>query len=353
MAAGADAAQHAGRVVEPQQFAQAESAVEVIAGTGRDLGLLADGPLDHRGHATGNGQRIGHRMHHEGVHGHALLDGHAQLGQALPVPRRGVQPQHPGDLVGLLLVEAQDHVEAALELHDQVEGVTDVLPGALLRIGQVEEHLPARALQRRHQLRMQALPDRRHVREHGPVDEGHEARGGELGGELLLAVALAQVVPVDLLEGVVLAHHQLAVLELEGVGEPRLTDAVDLGACGERLEHRMQGRPSQRPHIGHADAQAGQRIGHDRAVAPQLGQHIHQLDIGAASSGGGQPLRVGGDGGDAIETDGVIALVHHVEDLVHEAVETHEGGQRRDLGRGGGEAGGDGCSEFGRVLHGR
>ena len=80
---------------------------------------------------------------------------------------------------------------------------------------------------------------------------------------------------MDLLEGVVLAHHQLAILELEGVGEAGLTDRVHFSAGGERLEYRVQGRPSQGTHVGHTDPEAGQRIGHDRTVATQLGQHIH------------------------------------------------------------------------------
>ena len=214
-------------------------------------------------------------MHHEGIHRNALLNGHTQFGQPLPIPWRGIHAQDSSDFISFLFVEPKDHVEATLELQDQVQCVTDVFGGALLWVGQVEEHLSARALQRGHEFSLEAFPNGRHVREHRPVDEGHEAGGFKLGSELLLAVALTQVVPVDLLEGVVLAHHQLAILELEGVGEAGLTDRVHFGTGGERLEHRVQGRPSQGTHVGHTDPEAGQRIGHDRPVATQLGQHIH------------------------------------------------------------------------------
>ena len=114
----------------------------------------------------------------------------------------------------------------------------------------------------------------------------------------------------------------------------------------------MQGRPSQGTHVRHADAQAGQCIGHDRTVAAQLGQHVHQFDIGAAAGCGSQSLRVGGDGRNAIEADGIVALVHHVKDFIHESIQTDKGGQRRNLSRGSGKAGGDGGTEFRRVLHG-
>ena len=41
------------------------------------------------------------------------------------------------------------------------------------------------------------------------------------------ADAADQVVPVDVLERLVLAEHQLAVLELQRIGVPRLADADD------------------------------------------------------------------------------------------------------------------------------
>ena len=42
-----------------------------------------------------------------------------------------------------------------------------------------------------------------------------------------------------------------------------------------------------------------------------------------------------------------------MKDLIHKAIQTDKGGQGRNLGRGGGQAGSDGGAKFRRVLHGQ
>ena len=139
MSARAHAAQQAVCIVESQQFPEAEAAVEVIPGTGGDLGLGAD--------------RTGHNIRASSRYGQGVCGGMHDEGSRPPRAwlsrRSGRQdPRHPAvcrrvparGQSRFLFVEAEDDVELRLELGDELQGTGDVAGEAhLLRIGEVED----------------------------------------------------------------------------------------------------------------------------------------------------------------------------------------------------------------------
>ena len=63
-------------------------------------------------------------------------------GELLELFRRrvgGAEVESGSDFAGLLLIESEDHLEVSLETGDEIQGLEEVLPGALFRIGEVEE----------------------------------------------------------------------------------------------------------------------------------------------------------------------------------------------------------------------
>ena len=236
------------------------------------------------------------------------------------------KPQGLADLDALLLVQAEDDVEVLLEGGDQLQGAQDVRLGPLLRVGEVNEQLAARALHAGADLLQHGGPDVAHVGEHGPVDEADEVGAAELGGELLLAEPGLDVLPVHLLQRLVLAEHDLAVLELQRVGVAGLGDGMHLRPLGEVGEDRVEVRIAEDAQVSHLQAEAGEGVGHDGAIAAQLVELADQFDVRAPAGGPGQALGELGDRRQAQVLVGALALVHHMEDVIDEAVQANKGG---------------------------
>jgi len=167
-------------------------------------------------------------------------------------------------------------------------------------------------------------PDLVHLRQHGPIDEGHEVRAGEPGGEFIRAKSCLDVFPVHLAEGLVFAQHDFAVLELQGVGVAWFSDRMHLGPLLEVGEDRMKIGITQVAKIRDLGAETGQCVGHDWAVAAQFGDLTDEFDVRALARGGFQPARQLGDGGEAQVFIRAFAFVHDVEDFVHKPVEADE-----------------------------
>jgi hypothetical protein len=127
---------------------------------------------------------------------------------------------------------------------------------------------------------------------------------------------------------------------------------VNLGAPGELGEDRMEMRISERADVGHLDAEAGQRVGHDRAVAAQLGALVDQFDVRAAARGACQALGQRVDGGQTLELFGVLALVHHMDDLIHKTIQADKGAHPAGTLHPGQKAGGGLFAELFRLQHG-
>src|ERR1035438_6774354 len=110
-ATGRDTHQEAAFGVEPEQLAQAEAGIEMIACAGCDLRLGGEGTL-HHGRAVRTGRKcVGGRVNHKRLHANALMDFLAALQQAFRRAVCGAHPQDFGDLVTFLLVQAQDHIK--------------------------------------------------------------------------------------------------------------------------------------------------------------------------------------------------------------------------------------------------
>src|SRR5207302_5974386 len=70
IAAGRDAHQNTRRVLETEKFSQTESGVEVVSGAGSNERFLHVRAIDERDFTSTDGQRIGHRMHHQRIDRH-------------------------------------------------------------------------------------------------------------------------------------------------------------------------------------------------------------------------------------------------------------------------------------------
>jgi hypothetical protein len=78
------------------------------------------------------------------------------------------------------------------------------------------------------------------VREHRPIDHGDERGGCEYADQLRLGHVGNQIGPIDVLEALMFAAHQLAIIELDRIGIAGLGDGMDRGASGKISEDRMQ-----------------------------------------------------------------------------------------------------------------
>ena len=76
-------------------------------------------------------------------------------------------------------------------------------------------------------------------------------------------------------------------------------------------------------------------LGHDGAVAAQFVELVDQFDVGAFAGGAGQARRELGNRRQALETFGVVALVHDVNDFIHETIQADKRGQFAGAGDGG------------------
>ena len=130
-----------------------------------------------------------------------------------------------------------------------------------------------------------------------------------------------------------LAEHELAVVELQRVGEPRVGDGVALGDAGKLLEDRVDRREAQGADVGHGQAGGGEGVGHDRAVAAELLQLGDQLDVARPAGRVDDPLAERAERRQRVVTLGVVPLVDHGDDRVDEAVEADH--HRRLADRGG------------------
>ena len=194
-----------------------------------------------------------------------------------------------------------------------------------LRIGQVKKQLAPRATELWANFVENGPPDVIHGGQHRPIDKTDELRFLDPPHKFVEAEARLDVVPVDLLERLVFALHDFAILELDGIRVPRLGDRMNIGNPGEVGEHGVDVGITEIAEVTYLESETGQGIGHDRTVAPELRQLDHHFDIGAFAGGPGEPLGVFGDGGQAEILLGALALVHHMEDFIDKAIEADEG----------------------------
>src|SRR5690606_36273547 len=99
-----------------------------------------------------------------------------------------------------------------------VEGARKVGALALLGVAKVEEEARRGGARFTTGQRDQPLEDAVHAREHGPVGAGREVGPEEEVAQALLAEYGEQALPVGVGDGVELAEHDLAVVELERAG---------------------------------------------------------------------------------------------------------------------------------------
>lgn len=120
----------------------------MIAGTGRDERLFHERSVHDGGRSVADREREGDRVNDQCIHRATLLNLDGQGRKAVARTVAGIQAEHLANLVGFLLVQAEDDFEVTVEAHDDFKGARDVLLRALLGIGEVEENLPARERRR-------------------------------------------------------------------------------------------------------------------------------------------------------------------------------------------------------------
>src|SRR5262245_25936302 len=103
-----------------------------------------------------------------------------------------------GDFESFLFVDAEDYLETALEIADELKGAGDVFVRAFFGVGEVEEKFAARTFDGGTGFVVERFPDLGHVRDHGPVHKGNEVGAGEMLEESVAAESFADVVPGDL-----------------------------------------------------------------------------------------------------------------------------------------------------------
>ena len=149
-----------------------------------------------------------------------------------------------------------------------------------------------------------------------------------------MAEAGLDAVPINLAQRGVLATNDFPVLEFQRVGVARLRDGINFGPLRKFIEDRMQTREAEIAEVADFQAKAGQGVGHDGAVAAQLGELVNQLNVGAFARRGGEAVGVLGNGGEPLVFIRTLAFVHDVKDFVHETVEAEEGVKAAELRRG-------------------
>ncbi len=129
----------------------------------------------------------------------------------------------------------------------------------------------------------------------------------------------------------VLAEHQLAVGKFERLRQARIGDGINLRALGEFGEDRMQFGIAEHADVMDRRAERAQREGHDRAVAAELLGLRNDFEIRALARGrrdlGAEAL----DAGERRVLGRRLALLHHVKNLVDEAVETQQTLELKEL----------------------
>src|SRR5207247_1267975 len=111
--------------------------------------------------------------------------------------------------------------------------------------------------------------------------------GAKLFKKSIPAKTSLNVRPGDVVQRNGFGQHHFAVLKFERVGLAGLRKAVNLSAAGELIEDRVQRRITQRAQVSHFDAETGQRVGENRAVAAELGAFRHHFDVRAAARSSG------------------------------------------------------------------
>src|SRR2546427_158338 len=106
----------------------------------------------------------------------------------------------------------------------------------------------------------------------------------------------------------------------------RLGDRINLCALAEIGENRVQIGITQNSQISDLEAETRQRIGHDRAIATELGQLTYQLDVRAPTSGCAQALRKLLNGWQPSVLLSAFPLVHHVQNFIHKSVQADKRG---------------------------
>src|SRR3954471_13013891 len=110
-AAGCDANENAGFIVEAEQFAEAKPRVEMVACPRGDQWLSHERPHYGRGHSLAHCQRVGDRVHHQGIDLELLLNFAGEAAKAFTRPIGMAEPENFRDLMCLLLIQAENHVE--------------------------------------------------------------------------------------------------------------------------------------------------------------------------------------------------------------------------------------------------
>jgi hypothetical protein len=334
VAAVGDADEEGEVIVEVEEFTEAEAGVEMVASAGGDFGFGCEKAFDGGDGAFGDGESVLGGVNDEGMEGELLGDLTGELLEGIGVAGGGCEAEDLADLVGFLFVEAKDDVEVFLEADDEVEGMADVIVIAFFGIGEVEEYFATGPGELGAEFFEDGFPDLAHVGEHGPVHETDEAGGVEFLCEAIAAEALLDRGPGDFFQGGMLADHDLAVVELEGVRMAGFGDAVDFGALGELGEDGVKVRVSKDAEVGDLDAEAGEGVGHDGAVAAEFNDVGDDFEVGAFAGGSREARGESIDGGHAGEGLGAGPFVHHMDDFVDESIEADEGGEFGHAGGG-------------------
>ena len=209
----------------------------------------------------------------------------------------------------------------------------EILARALRGIREIEKEPALFAAKLRGDAGGELRPDGGHLREHGPVHERDERGLAKDGEKFFLREMPEEIRPVHFLEALVLAAHELAVLEFDGVGVAGFGDGNDARLAGERRKNGMDIGRAEVADVGGGQPGATEGVGHDGAIAAELHHLRDELEIGAQPGGG---IDAGGKiahAGEPRVFRGGFPLGDDVEDGIDEAVEADE-----DLG--GGEAGG-------------
>jgi len=234
----------------------------------------------------------------------------------------------------LALIEAKRDIVVGLEFGDDFEGGQQVRLDPLGRVGQIEKHMLPLAGLHRLVLGQELFPDRRHVRQHCPVDHSHKVGRCPKLLDQLVPQPLHNRFVIGVLHGSVLAEHDLAVVELEGRGQGRLGERVDLGPLGKFFKDGMNLGIAAHTHVFHRCSQGGHREGHQRAVAADLFHGWNYLEVGTFAGRLAHFFGKGLDGGVRKILGGRLTLLDHLQDGVEEAVETEEAGEFEELGAG-------------------
>jgi len=335
-AAGSDSGEEAGRVIKSEQFAQAETGVEMVARAGGDEGFRDEGTLCLGDPSVGDGQGPGNGMDDNVADLDVGLEFDGKGSEGVRVWSGGLEPQNLSDRERFLFVQAEDDFEVGFELFDQFECLEDVLFGSFFGVGQIEEDDSSARGVGGAEFSEEIRPEFVHVRDHGPVDEADEVGGREFFDESVPAEAGLDGVPGDIVQLGGFGEHDLAVGELERVSMAGFSDAIDFGAGGEVIEDGMHVRVTEGAQVGDFDAEMSQRIGHDGSVSAEFDALVDEFDIGAVSGSRGDALTEFRDGVDAIEGVGRVSFVDDMSDFVDETVEPDEAVEAADL-RGGAE----------------